>query len=138
MSDQNLSTTPPADPPPDNQDWREERRARRRSGGEAWIGGFILIALGVIFLLQNFGGFHFRNWWALFILIPAIGSLGTAWSLSQRAGKLNRAARSALFSGLVLLLITAAFLFDLNWNLLLPLLLIVLGLGMLINTRLPD
>jgi hypothetical protein len=135
MSDQNLPTTPPAD-----QDWREERRARRRSGGQPWIGGFILIALGVIFLLQNFSGFQFKNWWALFILIPAFGSLGTAWSLSRQAGRLNRAARGALFSGLVLLAITATFLFEgsWNWSLIWPILLIVIGLGLLINNLLPD
>jgi hypothetical protein len=136
MSDQNLSTTPPTDTSSVNQDWHEERRARRRD--QPWLGGLILIALGVIFLLQNVTGFQFRNWWALFILIPAFGSLGTAWSLAQRAGRLNRPARGALFSGLVLLAITATFLFNLNWNLFLPILLIALGIGMLINTMLPD
>ncbi len=153
MSNDNPSTpqpqNPPANTPPTNQDWRDvrraerdewraERRAWRHSGGGAWIGGAVLIALGVIFLLQNFGGFHFDNWWALFILIPAIGSLSTAWYFYRQAGKFNRPARGALFSGLVLLLITGTFLFNLNWNLILPLLLIVLGLGMLINTMLPD
>lgn len=137
MSNQNLSMPPATPTPPADQDWREERR---RAGGQPWLGGLILIALGVIFLLQNFSGFQFRNWWALFILIPAIGSLGTAWSLAQRAGRLNRAARSALFSGLVLLAITAIFLFEmnLNWSLIWPVLLIVIGLGMLINFMLPD
>ncbi len=148
MSNDNPSTNPPANTPPpadwrdarrsERGQWRVERRAWRRSGGGAWIGGAILIALGVIFLLQNFGGFHFNNWWALFILIPAVGSLSSAWYFYRQAGKFNRPARGALFSGLVLLLITATFLFDLNWNLILPLLLIALGLGMLINTLLPD
>jgi cation transport ATPase len=147
MNDQNLSTTPPADQPPtdsraahraERAEWREQRRTWRRSGGGAWLGGLILIALGVIFLLQNFSGFHFNNWWALFILIPAISSLSSAWYFYRQAGRLNRSARGALFSGLVLLLITATFLFELNWNLVLPLLLIALGLGLLINTLLPD
>lgn len=145
MSNDNPSTNPPANTPPSNQDWRDvrraerdERRAWRRSGGGAWIGGAVLIALGVIFLLQNFGGVRLNNWWALFILIPAIGSFSTAWHFYRQTGKFNRPARGALFSGLVLLLITGTFLFNLNWNMILPVLLIVLGLGMLINTMLPD
>jgi hypothetical protein len=138
MSNQNLSTPPATPTPPVDQDWRAERRARRHD--QPWIGGLILIALGVIFLLQNMSGFQFRNWWALFILIPAFGSLATAWSLSRQAGRFNRPARGALFSGLVLLAITAVFLFEvnLNWNLVWPVVLIVIGLSMLINFMLPD
>ena len=143
MSDQNLSTDQPTSQPPadwrdERREWREQRREWRRSGGGAWIGGLILITLGVIFLLENFSSFHFNNWWALFILIPAVGSLSSAWYFYQQSGRLNRRARGALMSGLVFLLIASAFLFDLNWNLILPLLLILFGLGLLINTMLPD
>jgi hypothetical protein len=121
----------------ERQQWREQRRAWRRSGEGAWIGGAVLILLGVIFLLQNLNGFRLDNWWALFILIPAVVSLTTAWNLYHQTGQLTRSGRSALLGGLVLLLITAVFLFNLNWNLFLPLLLILLGLGMLLNSLLP-
>ena len=138
-------TSPPATPPPANQDWRElrraeraERRARRGSSGTPWIGGVILILLGVIFLLQNVRGFYLNNWWALFILIPAVGSFAAAWNGYRDAGRLDRRARGALISGCVFLLITAAFLFNLNWGLVLPILLIVWGVSLLLSSLVPD
>ena len=132
-------------PPPANQDKRElrrmereERRARRASSGTPWIAGVILILLGIIFLLQNVRGFYLNNWWALFILLPAFGSFATAWNSYHQTGRLNRRVRGALISGCVFLLITAAFLFNLNWGLVLPILLIVWGISLLLNSLLPE
>jgi hypothetical protein len=116
---------------------REERRARRRSNG-AWVGGVILIVLGIIFLLQSVRGFYLNNWWALFILIPAFGSFADAWNRYREAGRLNRRVRNAFISGCVLLLITATFLLNWNWGLVLPVLLIVWGVVILLNSLLPD
>jgi hypothetical protein len=152
MSDQtplpnpeNQPASPAPLPPATNQDWREMRRAERaarreerRAGGGAWIGGIILIVLGVIFLLQNVRGFQLNNWWALFILIPAFGSFADAWNIYRQTGRLNRRARGALISGCVLLLVTATFLFNWNWGLVLPVLLIVWGITILLNSLLPD
>ena len=117
---------------------REERHARRGSNNTAWIGGVILIVLGIIFLLQSMRGFYLNNWWALFILIPAFGSFADAWNTYRQAGRLNRRARGALISGCVFLLITAAFLFNWNWGIVLPVLLIVWGVTLLLNSLLPD
>jgi len=117
---------------------REERRARHGSSGTAWVGGVVLILLGVIFLLQSMRGFSLNNWWALFILIPAFGSFATAWNIYRQTGRLSRRVRGALISGCVFLLITAAFLFNLNWGLVLPVLLIVWGVTLLLNSLLPD
>ena len=112
---------------------RAERRAQRWGGG-AWVGGAILIALGMVFLAQNLGLATLDNWWALFILIPAVGSLGTAWNIYQHNdGQLTPAARGSLITGLVLVAIAAAFLFNLNLGLLWPLLLILAGLAALLN-----
>jgi uncharacterized integral membrane protein len=134
-----LSTSPAP-----NQDWRElrhaEREARREarhaqrgSNNTAWVGGVILILLGVIFLLQNVRGFQLNNWWALFILIPAFGSFADAWNTYRQIGRLNRRVRGALISGCVFSLITAAFLFNWNWGLVLPVLLIIWGITLLLN-----
>ena len=136
-------------PPSTDQDWRdtrrserearrEEQRARRGSSGGAWIGGAILILLGVIFLLQTVSGIHVNNWWALFILLPAIGSFAAAWNSYQQNGRLTKSARGALIGGFVLLLITATFLFNWNWGLVFPILIIVLGISLLLNSLLPD
>ncbi len=142
------SNQPPA-PPATNQDWRdlrraerdarrEERRAQRGSATTAWVGGVILILLGIIFLLQNVRGFYLNNWWALFILIPAVGSFADAWNGYRQSGRLSRRVRGALISGCVFSLVTAAFLFNWNWGVVLPVLLIIWGLTLLLNSLLPD
>jgi hypothetical protein len=117
---------------------RAERRAARGSGSGAWIGGTILIALGLIILLQNLDLFAFDNWWALFILIPAIGAFGAAWRNYVAAGRrLTGPARGSLLGGLVMTLVAAVFLFGLNWGILGPVLVILVGAGILLNTLLP-
>jgi hypothetical protein len=136
------------------QDWRDPRRearnarrearwearqARRRSGSSGWVGGAILILLGLIFLFQNFGALRFANWWALFILIPAIGSFASAWNSYQSSGgHLTAAARGSLIGGFVLVLITLAFLFSVNVSIYWPIFLVLGGLALLVNAILPS
>ncbi len=145
---QQLATTesvPPINQPSRDTDYRsereirrEERHARRAASGTAWVGGVVLIVLGIIFLLQNVRGFYLNNWWALFILIPAIGAFADAWNRSRQDGRFSRRARGALITGCVLLLVTATFLFNWNWGIVLPVLLIVWGISILLNSLLPD
>ena len=143
------AVTPTPPPPATQQDWRdmrraerdarrEERRAERGSNSTAWIGGIILIALGIIFLLQNVRGIYLNNWWALFILIPALGSFADAWSAYRQQGHISRRVRGAFISGCVFSLVTATFLFNWNWGLVLPVLLIVWGISLLMNSLLPE
>lgn len=117
---------------------RAARRAERRLQGPSWVGGGILILLGVIFLLQNFGVVYAFNWWALFILIPAIGAFGAAWNTYTRTGHFGAAARGSFIGGIVLTMIAAAFLFDLNLELVFPVILILAGFGILLNMLLPN
>ncbi len=137
---------PSSSQPP--QDWREMRREERReriearlerrfSGSSGWIGGAVLILIGIIFLLQNLGGFYLQNWWALFILIPALGAFGSAWNQYQHTGRLTAGARGSLIGGFVLLLISAFFLFGLSFGNFWPILLILAGLALLANAMLP-
>lgn len=96
--------------------------------------GGILILIGVVFLAQNLTDFDLGNWnwWALFILIPALGSLANAWRVYQAQGQVTRAVRGPLVGGVVLLLVTTILLFDLDWGALWPVFLIILGIGALI------
>jgi peptidoglycan/LPS O-acetylase OafA/YrhL len=124
-------------------DPREERRARRqarresRSGG-SWIIGSILVALGIVFLFQNMGTFTLDNWWALFILIPILGVFEEAWRSYKKAdGHLTKRARGLILVGLVLVLVMVALLLEISWKFFGPLLLILAGIGILINMALP-
>ena len=51
------------------------RHHHHRSDAAPWVFGGVLIVAGVFMLLRNMLGLDFGNWWSLFILIPAIGSL---------------------------------------------------------------
>lgn len=118
---------------------REERWAARGGRqGSTWVFGGILILLGIVFLLQNMGLEFLTNWWALFILLPAFGAFTAAWRTYQAAGShLTAASRGSLIGGLVLTMIAAIFLFNLNWTILGPALLILAGIGILLNALLP-
>jgi len=132
----------PTNDPFDRHAARQQRREARRaalgapSSHSTWIVGLILIVLGIAFLMQNLGIFlfPFTNWWALFILIPAIGACDRAFRAYKYANNQWTAlARNSLFFGLILFIVTGILLFNLNWNLFGPLLIILIGLGILVN-----
>ena len=58
-------------------------------------------------------------------------------SYQDAGGHMNIAARGSLIAGLVFTMIAAIFLFNLNWTILGPALLILAGTGILLNTLLP-
>jgi hypothetical protein len=114
-----------------------QHRTRRHSSG--WAGGVILIGLGLLLLLQNLGNFQVDNWWAFFILIPAVGAFSNAYNAYQEVdGRMNGKARSSFFGGVILTFITGMFLFNLSWFVLGPVLLILGGGAILINNMLPE
>jgi uncharacterized membrane protein YbaN (DUF454 family) len=119
----------------DQSECRAKRHFRRGGG---WIGGAILVLLGLLLLGQNMNIAPFDKWWALFILLPAFGSFSAAWRMYQSAGRLTRRVRGAIIVGIVLTLVTAMFLFDVNWTYIGPGLLILAGVSILINVLLPD
>lgn len=132
-------------PEPEPVNRREARRQRRRerfadpSRGGMLIAGVVLILLGGAFLLQSMGFLiiSLKNWWALFILIPAIGALETAWRMYRSAGnRLTAPARGSLLVGLVLTGVTAGFLLGINWAYFGPILIILAGIGILLNSAL--
>lgn len=106
-----------------------------RQRGPAWLAGAVLIILGVIFLVLNLTGFSIENWWAVFILIPAFGSLAAAWRMYQSSGgRFTPAARGPLIGGLILLTVASVFLFDLDWGAIWPVFLIVIGVAVLLTS----
>jgi len=123
----------------DRRTARRQRMEERRAGryGGSWVVGAVLILVGIFIMLQNLTSFSLENWWALFILIPAVGAFGNAWRTYQSGGRLSAAARASLISGIILTMVAAFFLLNLNWTVLGPVLLILAGAGMLINVILP-
>jgi hypothetical protein len=98
----------------------------------AVISGLVLIVLGVIFLLQNYGLFYISNWWALFILVGTAGAWGSAWRIYQNNGKrITPAVTGTFVGGLFPLAIALIFLFNLNWGTMWPVFLIIAGLSVM-------
>jgi len=119
---------------------REARRQRRAESGNGWIMGVILIVLGGLFLMQNMGTFKMpiSNWWALFILIPTIGTFQRAFQMYRDAdNKMTSQVSGSILLGVVLSLVTLGFLFNIGWNYFGPSLIILAGLGILFNTMIP-
>jgi hypothetical protein len=146
MNDQPKNSTETPEP----KSWREERWERRQARraaigsqtrGGALVAGLLLVLLGVIFLLQN-SGYYFislKNWGALFILIPAVGAFDRAYRIYRYEGnQLTAPARAALIIGLVLLLITLIILFNLNWSIWGPALIILVGISLLFGSFFPN
>ncbi|MAU01306.1 MAG: hypothetical protein CL608_29545 [Anaerolineaceae bacterium] len=111
----------------------QSRRVKRHSGNTT--GGLILIGIGTIFLLSQLTGFHLHNWWALFILIPALCKLNEAWQGYRADGRITHSTRGALIGGTLMAMVASVFLLNLSWSVFWPLVLIVLGVGALLNGR---
>ena len=115
-----------------------ERRSAGRRGG--WAVGLIVIIIGVVFLGKNAGwfgsGWGFHNWWALFILIPTFGSFGGAWRTYHANGnRLGGDVARTLMTGFLLLAVTIIFLLELDWGKVWPVLLVIVGIGLLLGWR---
>ena len=114
-------------------DWPTGRSERWRGGSSLF--GLVLVLLGIFFLLQNVGILVTpRHWWALFILIPAVGSAAAALAMFERAGRRYTRAMSRPLTGFVILtFITAMFFFDLSWGEWWPVFIIIAGLSSLLS-----
>ena len=113
---------------------RTHRRLRGRDRG--WVVALILIAIGVILLLENLGFVAPPNWWAVLLLIPAAGGFASAWRTYNREGRPTVASAGPFIGGVALVVLAIIFLLDLkmNWDLIGPIALILLGLGLLART----
>ncbi|MGB4871297.1 MAG: hypothetical protein WBP47_14695 [Candidatus Promineifilaceae bacterium] len=111
----------------------EPGRGTAVSQNKNWVGGVILIAIGVIFLVTNLGGFQLNNWWALFILIPAFSNFASAWENYSKNRRLTKSGRGSIVGGLILSLIAFTFIFEWSWAIIWPVFLIIGGVGALIG-----
>lgn len=103
-----------------------------------WI-GLVFIFGGAVVLLNQLNILPFElNWWALFILFPAVGTLTSAYNRYRSTNDLfeMRVMIPALV-GLFMLLLSVSLLvgdaINLNLRVYWPIILIVLGLGLIIG-----
>lgn len=108
------------------------QRPARRNGNRLFL-GLLLVVIGFLFLMEQIGNFSFQNWWALFILIPAFGSFSTAWYAFRRNSRVNEGVRAGLGGGLIIFTVAVMFLFNLDWRVWWPLMILVPGLVVLFN-----
>jgi len=114
----------------------KSNNGNRGPSSSIWI-GLIFIGGGAIVLLNQTGVLSFElNWWALFILFPAYGALNSAYNRYRSGNNLfeTGVAVPALI-GLFMIALSVNLLFggswNFNWSLFWPLILIIIGLGMI-------
>lgn len=107
-------------------------KPKKKNSGVVW--GLILIIGGLILLGQQLGWLGPRyNWWALFILAPALASFGSAFTTLQNTGKFGAMVRAGLGGGIVLLTLALMFLFGLDWAVCWPLMVLAGGLSIFLE-----
>ena len=109
-----------------------DRRGMRHGNWHGMpIGGLIVLAVGVIFLARNFGLNLPDHWWALFIIVPAAATLVTAARFYRMDGGLSPRVSGTAMGGTLMLAIGIALFVGVNWSFFWPVLLIIVGLGIL-------
>ena len=113
---------------------KEKEEARSTGYGQSVFWGMVLIIVGAILILQrtNMLGTEF-NWWALFIFIPAFGALSTFWKILLKKRRITGGVRSSFASFITIGTLATMFLFDLNWRIWWPLMMIAPGFSIFLN-----
>ena len=105
-----------------------------------WI-GLVFIFGGVVVLLNQLNILPFElNWWALLILFPAVGTLTRAYNRYRSTNDVfEMGVMIPALVGLFMLLLSVSLFvgdaIDLNLRVYWPIILIVLGLGLIIGRR---
>jgi len=108
-----------------------ERTEKKTRGTSKW-GGLVLVALGALLFTLNVVEVSLENWWALFILMPALALIGWGRRIGRGVnGRLPFLARLTYATGLIILVVAVMFLVNFDWSVWWPMMLITPGLAML-------
>lgn len=110
----------------------------KRDPQNSITGAVILIFIGIIFLLRQFDIVVIHNWWALFILIPAISSLSTLVKDLRAGTNALRVISQGVLGALFPTAIALMFLFNLDWVKYWPMFVILAGFSMILTGFLPS
>ncbi len=110
---------------------------KTRDPQKSITGAIILILIGVVFLIKRLGIVEIENWWALFILIPAISSLSNLIQDVRRGISISAVIAQGILGALFPAAIAAMLLFNLSWVKFWPIFIILAGFSMLLSGFLP-
>ncbi|HET9905455.1 MAG TPA: DUF5668 domain-containing protein [Anaerolineales bacterium] len=117
---------------------KNARETRIKSYSNIWV-GLIFIFGGAVVLLNQMDILPFElNWWALFILFPAFGALTGAYNRYRSTNDLfEMGVMVPALVGLFMILLSVSLLLgnviDMNLRTYWPIILIVLGLGLILG-----
>ena len=101
--------------------------------------GLIIMAVGVIFLLRNFGVdfrfFELDNWWAFFIFIGAVHPLQRAIAAYRRSGQFSAEVLHSTATVIAICTVALMFILELDWGKWWPLFMIIGGLYTIAGRR---
>jgi len=108
---------------------------RSDHGNWQWT-GILFIILGVFLLLQNSGYIgELDNWWALFIILPGIATLGGALKSWHEKGEITRKFIDRFASGVTILFVGCILMLEWPWSKVWPVFLIIYGAEFLLKDR---
>jgi hypothetical protein len=105
------------------------RMSHVRYFGNVW--GLIVVAIGVLFLVQAYTGVGLNNWWALIFFLPTFGAWASAYRLYKIDGRFGAGAWGSFVGGLFPAAIGLIFILDLDWSKVWPVFIIISGLAAL-------
>lgn len=95
----------------------------------------VYILVGTALVVSNLTDYSIKNWWALFMLIPAGFMFMTVWRDYQENGRITRKSSGVIIPGALMLVVIAIFLFNLSWAIIWPAAIVAMGLSMLLGSR---
>ncbi len=118
------------------EETQEKNKGDRKQSSSIWM-GLIFIFGGIAVLLNQLGLLPFElNWWALFIMMPAAGFLSGAYNRYRSNENLfSMDVAFPALMGLFMIALSISLLvgdaWNVNWSLLWPFIIILIGLGMI-------
>ncbi len=130
---------PDTNRPQSRAELREQRRANRHERrdmvrslfGGLPLGGLILLVIGGVLLARNLGMQLPENWWAAFLLIPAGGALVAAIRAYRVDERFSNRVVGSLAGGLIFLVLACSLYFGVAWGIFWPLILMLIGAGLM-------
>lgn len=110
----------------------EPRRIGNAIGAVTW--GIAVTLAGAVLVFSANGTLNVGSWWAVLILIPAIGSFAEAVLRYRQAGnRFTRQAGAGLTGGLFLAAVAVMFLFKLEWSRYWGIFIVLAGLSLILS-----